>query len=375
MPLLELQLDHDHLLNQASERIGAPVRAVRLQPSLERQLLRRLKTVERLGTDGPYPILAVHAGRYGHSLQYGLEIYQLDLAGQPILLVRVRAPIAHPNCDALYDFWAVPVEHLKPFFRFVRSLRRAANLTAQAPLLQPAQRDRLWQHTIHFLQRRTEVLQSYGVTPQRGLLLLGEPGNGKTMACRWLEAECHRVGLLWRTMTLDEFRIAMFTRRSDPFDLPTPGIILFDDFDACVQEEHQSHRSELQVSFLSQLDGVRTPTPTVLLFTSNSRFEDFDPAFTRPGRIDHVIHFPQPDAQLRRRLMTERWHPELSAALDLDQVIEATAGLSFAELEEVKRLLVLHYLDHHRWDWQAAWQAYSERGQAARDSAHESSGS
>jgi hypothetical protein len=53
---------------------------------------------------------------------------------------------------------------------------------------------------------------------------------------------------------------------------------------------------------------------------------------------------------LRRRLV-ERWHADIRAALDLDAVIATTEGHSFAEIEELKNLLILRHVDAGSWDW------------------------
>jgi cell division protease FtsH len=89
----------------------------------------------------------------------------------------------------------------------------------------------------------------------------------------------------------------------------------------------------------------------VYLFTSNAAPADLDPAIRRPGRLDVIIHFPSPDAGLRRRFIVERWHRDLAAGIDLQRVVADTDGLSFAELDEVKKQLVLRKLDTGRWDW------------------------
>jgi hypothetical protein len=108
---------------------------------------------------------------------------------------------------------------------------------------------------------------------------------------------------------------------------------------------------------------LETNHGVVYLFTSNARLEDLDPAFRRPGRIDIVMHFPRPDAALRRRFIEEKWHPSIAAAINLDRATADTEGLSFAELDEVKKLLVLAYLESGNWDWPQSWESYT-RGRA-----------
>ena len=62
--------------------------------------------------------------------------------------------------------------------------------------------------------------------------------------------------------------------------------------------------------------------------------EQLDPAINnRPGRFDVVIEVPPPDHALRRAFFALRLS-DLEDAV-LDQLVEATEGLSFAHLQEV----------------------------------------
>jgi cell division protease FtsH len=105
--------------------------------------------------------------------------------------------------------------------------------------------------------------------------------------------------------------------------------------------------------FLTSLDGIQGVDAVVYVFTTNCPVDLIDPAFRRPGRIDLTVHFPKPNAELRTRLVG-RWDPDIRAAVAADRVAAETAGLTFAEIEELKNLLVLHFLDTGRWDWTEA---------------------
>ncbi|HEV3005890.1 MAG TPA: hypothetical protein VGX78_15595, partial [Pirellulales bacterium] len=49
---------------------------------------------------------------------------------------------------------------------------------------------------------------------------------------------------------------------------------------------------------------------------------------------------------------------DIRSALDVERVVAETEGLSFAELEELKKLLLLRFLDAGKWDWEWANQAF-----------------
>jgi len=79
-----------------------------------------------------------------------------------------------------------------------------------------------------------------------------------------------------------------------------------------------------------------------------------------------VMQFAKPDASLRRRLIAQRWHADILAGIDVGTVVDETDGLSFAELEEAKKLLVMHYMETGRWDWPRVSRSLQERAAGAR---------
>src|SRR5260221_2607317 len=119
-------------------------------------------------------------------------------------LAYVLAPNAERIVWNWYEFWAVAFEHHRRLYRHLRRLERDS-LDVQAPIMREADRQRLWNETIGFLARGRQELQTYGVPQKRGIMLLGTPGNGKTLACRWLLSLCHKRGLRWRSGSVEDF--------------------------------------------------------------------------------------------------------------------------------------------------------------------------
>ncbi|HEX5443678.1 MAG TPA: ATP-binding protein [Pirellulales bacterium] len=360
-PLEQYQLDHTRCLRLAGELLGGPARAADLDWELERHLRRTARRERRQGLAG-HAVLEFDAGAAGHELAIGMERFRLELPGGPLRAVKVTIP-SQRGALVWYDFWAVRVEDYGRFYRFLRRGVRAAQ-RHRPPILHDGDLQRLWDNTIGFLRRGAALLERYGVPRKRGVLLLGEPGNGKTMACRWLRWQCSRRGLGWRAVTAEEYEAAKGDGGAhELFDLDRPGIVFFDDVDVALRatDERTSDRS----TFLSGLDGLDMRHGVVYLFTTNARLSDIDSAFRRPGRIDLVLGFPKPSSQLRRRLVEECWHPEIVAHLRISDVVAATDGLSFAELDELKKLLVLRYGETGCWEWFWAWSAFTAgRGDA-----------
>lgn len=364
MKLSQLQRDHAACLRKGAALLGVPVRAVGIDWDVEKLLRKHIRLEARVGFDSEYPCLTFECGPKGQTLSFGLERYRLEIEGRVISLAKIVAPCANPHLWRWYHFWAVPVEHHRRLYRFLRRLERRA-MDDLAPVMRELDRVRLWQETIGFLGYGRQKLQMYGVPQKRGVLLLGTPGNGKTMACRWLLSQCHRRGLRWRSVSAQDYANAREAGDvRELFELDGPGIILFDDLDAALRDQDGNEAD--RATFLTELDGLHPREGVVYLFTSNARVGDLNPAFRRPGRIDVFIHFARPDGELRRKFVVERWHAEIVAAVDVDEVVQATDGLSFAEMDEVKKLLVLRFLDGGEWSWQAAWSAYQNGHDAGK---------
>jgi len=357
--LSKYQIELDDCLAQAAELLGRPAQPVWLEWELEKSLLEMAVLEARRGLGRQPAVFALDRSKRGHELYVGIERYRWQTEEGPIRIARVVLPCG----TDVEDFWAVPQAEYRRFYRRLR--RHVRDQQAPAPVMPDADRKRLWDNTIGFLRCGQDELRRYGVTPKRGLLLLGEPGNGKTMACRWLAGECRRRGLAWKTVTSEMYDDARAAREVPTlFRLDSPGVILFDDFDAALRDREES-QTEKHSTFLSELDGMDQKRGIVYLFTSNAKLDELDPAMCRPGRLDVVIRFPKPDARLRRCLIATRWHEDLLAGVDVEAVVADTQGFSFAELEEAKKLLVIRYVDTRRWDWPWVRRAMLARHTAA----------
>jgi cell division protease FtsH len=119
------------------------------------------------------------------------------------------------------------------------------------------------------------------------------------------------------------------------------------------------------------MDGITVHEGVVFVFTTNCSLDLIDRAFKRPGRLDVVLNFEPPAAELRQLLM-ERWHADIRASLDLEEFLDSTEGYSFAEIEELKNLLVMHFMDTNAWDWEWALRqfAINRRELSQRPSRH-----
>jgi hypothetical protein len=285
-------------------------------------------------------------------VQLGLRLYKIE--GIPF--ARVCFPYHDQRSYAGQQFYAVARRDYRRLYHIAVRCRRDAEPPSPPPVLPEAQLEQLWRNTIGYLDRANlRRIKQYGGRARRGVLLTGPPGNGKTMACRWVWEACRSRRWEWHLVTPDAYRKARAS--CDPveavknlFTVEKRGVVFFDDMDIALRDRDTVQETDDQAVFLSALDGIAVNEGVAFVFTTNCGLELIDRAFKRPGRIDLVLRIEPPDAPLRRRLI-ERWHPEVRGGIDVARAVTTTEGFSFAEIEELKNLLIMRRMDAEWWDW------------------------
>jgi cell division protease FtsH len=293
--------------------------------------------------------------RFWPGITFGARLYTLD----DIRLARCVAAHDQNEAQSLLSFFVVDRPDYLPLFRKALRLRRVSAQPTPPPVLPDGLLDTLERHTLRYLHRdNLKRLRELGGRARRGLLLSGPPGNGKTSVCRWLWEECHRLSYEFRVVSPDVYRAARQSCNpaeavKELFSVSRSGIVFFDDMDIALRDRSLSPDKDDQNVFLGAMDGIEVREGVVYVFTTNCPIQLIDPAFKRPGRIDLLLQLDPPTADLRRRLI-ERWHPDVRSGIDADRVVAETDGMSFAEIEELKNLLILGHLDDGGWDWDRA---------------------
>lgn len=356
IPLQQYASDHRYLLETVAREAGftSPV-AIDLD-DFTAPLLKSARKGELLPIDG---VLVRDWDPDNRKIYPGLRLGVRLYTIEGVRFARVRFGYDDQQNAWGLDFVAVDRKDYAQLYRIALRCRRDFEPPSKPPVLPADQADLLWKNTIGYLDRTNlRRIKSYGGRAKRGVLLTGSPGNGKTMACRWIWEECRRRRWDWRLVTPDAYRQARATDNIEElFSVERRGIVFFDDMDLALRDRETVHETEDQAVFLSALDGISVNEGVVFVFTTNCSLELIDQAFKRPGRLDLVLHFKPPDPALRRQLV-ERWHPDIRAHLELDDVIASTEDYSFAEIEELKNLLIMHFMDVGQWNWDWALEQF-----------------
>jgi hypothetical protein len=348
-PLQEYTAEHHYLLAAAAREAALADPVVVNLADFYTPLLRRARRGKLLPVDG---VLVrdwePDNRRVSPGCQLGMRLYDLD----GVRLVRVRFAYHDRRHWGGLDFLALDRKDYARLYRLAWRCRQEAEPPAPEPVLAAEQAEVLWRNTIGYLEpANLRRIRAYGGRAQRGVLLMGPPGNGKTMACRWIWEECRRRRWEWRLVTPDAYRQARGHGCVEQlFGVERRGVVFFDDMDLALRDRETVRETEDQSVFLGALDGITVNEGVVFVFTSNCAPELIDRAFKRPGRLDVVLHFREPDAGLRRRLI-ERWHADIRRHVGVETAVASTDGYSFAEIEELKNLLIMRFMEAGAWEW------------------------
>jgi ATP-dependent Zn protease len=179
----------------------------------------------------------------------------------------------------------------------------------------------------------------------RGILLSGPPGTGKTTFAGALARTCGAYLLLgsigrWQAKGHLGDMLKAMRKAFDEAKSNAPSILFLDEIDAVGDREqfndHNLHyNTEVIAALLECIDGAEGREGVVVVGACNYP-ERIDAALVRAGRLDRHVRIPLPDPKGREGIL--RWH--LQGALaeeDFAGIVNRTEGWSGASLEKLVR--------------------------------------
>ena len=223
--------------------------------------------------------------------------------------------------------------------------------------LQQLCRDDIYWDTVKSLEESAAHVADFYI-PGTHSFAAGGFINHNTLTCKWLRQLCQKHRLEYKIVTMEMYNQALqHGQVRDLFRLEGRGLIFFDDMDHAVKSR-TSGNTQIH-NFLTALDGIEPSEGVVFVFTTNYMSE-LDEAFVRPGRVDVFMPFKKPDENLRRRFIEELFDEELKKCIDTDDFVKRTSDWTFAELEEIRKLLCLDLIDEKKIDVDKTFDIYKK---------------
>ncbi len=197
------------------------------------------------------------------------------------------------------------------------------------------------QELVEFLEDPSRFQKLGGRIPT-GILMVGQPGTGKTLLARAIAGEAK---VPFFSISGSDF-VEMFvgvgaSRVRDMFDQAkkqTPCIIFIDEIDAVGRHRGaglgggHDEREQTLNQLLVEMDGFEG-NEGIIVIASTNRPDVLDPALLRPGRFDRQVVVSLPDIRGREQILKVHMRKvPLATDVDASVIARGTPGFSGADL-------------------------------------------
>ena len=200
------------------------------------------------------------------------------------------------------------------------------------------------QEIVEFLKHPQKFI-SLGARIPKGILLVGQPGTGKTLLARAVAGESNVPFLSISGSDFVEMFVGVGASRvRDLFEEAkknAPCIVFIDEIDAVGRQRGaglgggNDEREQTLNQLLVEMDGFQANEGIIILAATN-RSDVLDPALLRPGRFDRQIYVHIPDVRGREGILKiHARNKPLDESVDFSTLARITSGFTGADIENM----------------------------------------
>lgn len=197
---------------------------------------------------------------------------------------------------------------------------------------------------VEILKNQKEY-QEKGIRPIKGIILEGQPGNGKTLFAKALATETDVKFIATKGADFQSAMMSMGARKIKMLFKKArrnkPCIIFIDEFDGIGERRNYTgtgvdkENNRIITAMLNEMDGF-TPLSGILVIAATNSYSSLDPALIRPGRFDLKYNIPNPDYNTRLKLIDlYTKNKKLSPKLNKSNLADSFENLSCSSIESI----------------------------------------
>ena len=183
--------------------------------------------------------------------------------------------------------------------------------------------------------------EEIGARVPKGILLVGESGNGKTLMAKALATEINIPFYSIDDGVTDEASVKAIRDAFSKARNNAPCIIFIDEIDKFdlnddfMMGPFPAPKSPIMRELLTQMDGFKPNSGIIVIATANSQFQ-LHKSFLRSGRFDRIIEIKMPNKN-ERKLLLEYYakNKKIQKDVDFDRLANRTSGLCCADIDNV----------------------------------------
>lgn len=177
----------------------------------------------------------------------------------------------------------------------------------------------------NFFKENDTFYKKYNIPHKRGILLYGEPGNGKTTLVKSIVSSIESPVIYWQ---INEFtNSGSISYVFEEASKMSPVVLVIEDLD--------SLPTHTRSTFLNILDGATTQEGIFLIGTTNYP-EKIDKALiNRAGRFDRTYEIKLPSEELRFQYLLNRGTLDFIDVVEIKKIAKETDDFSFVQLNEL----------------------------------------